>query len=153
MDQPGHVLFHVDLVNAQSLQVAVLADDVEVAVSGERQVRLGKLKSLGQVGIVIHLLVEGAPLLNRAIEAERGQRGLLQGLLAEAGQGARQPQADGTGVPVGFIARAVGAIAEHLGGAVELEMDLQTDDRFVFHCLRLLVRGTTAPRMTAAGRH
>ena len=89
-----------------------------------------------------------------AIQPQSRQRCLFKGLLAEFGNGPGKPQADGTGVQVGLIPDAVGTIAEHLGGTVKLNMDFQTDNRFVFHCIKLLPLVETAGRHeTASGRH
>ncbi len=131
--QLGHVLLHVYVVDAGPLLLTALVRDVDAAAARERQVGLGQLEALWQIGIVVDLLVEGAPGLKLSPQPQTQKRCLLQDLPAEPGHGARKPQAGRAGVDVGFVAVAVGAVAEHLGGAVELNVDLQADDSFEVH--------------------
>ncbi len=94
---------------------------------------LGKLKSLWQIGIVVDFLIKGALRLNRAIEGKAGEGSLFKGLLTELRQCARQPEADGTGIPIRFVTGPVGAVTEQLGCGVELNVYFKTDDRFILH--------------------
>ena len=67
------------------------------------------------------------------IEGKTGHGGFFQGLLAELWNGPGKPKTDGAGVLIRLGAGAIGTIAEHLGGRVQLQVDLQTDDCLVCH--------------------
>ena len=59
--------------------------------------------------------------------------GELDDAAIEHGQHAGHPEADGADVGVGRRAEGIGAPAPHLRLRLELDVGLQTDDRFVFH--------------------
>jgi len=133
MHQPGHVLFHVDVMDAQHPGGAGFGGQFDAATPRQRLVGLRELVALGQVGIIVDLLVEGAEGLQLGIQRQTDQGGLFQCRLAQPGLRARQPQACRTGIEIGFVSRPVGAVAEQFRGAVEFHMDFQSDDRFEIH--------------------
>ncbi len=94
---------------------------------------LGKLKTLGQIRIIIDLLIEGAPRLYVAIQCQAGQGCLFKGFHTEPGHRARQPETDGTDIRIGIIPGPVGTVAKHFCGAAELDVYLKTDYRFINH--------------------
>ena len=99
------------------------------AAGAERHVVLADLVRLGQVGIEVVLAVEDVARLHRAVERQRDARGVLDGAPVHHRQRAGVRQADRAGVEVGLVALGHGAAAEHLGLRVELDVDLEADDR------------------------
>src|SRR5579875_181142 len=120
VDQLGRVLLEEDPLDPHPLQLAPPA---------QRQVVLGDLVALRQVGIEVVLAVEDRPLRQLAAKGGPDHQRVPQRLLVDHRQGAGQPQADGADVGVRGIAEGDPTAAEELGPGGELDVDLQADHR------------------------
>ena len=98
---------------------------------GERLVVLRNLVALGQVGIEVILAGENRSLVDAAIQSHRRERREFHCLPVQHGQGSGQAQAHRTNVGVRRIAKAGRAGAENLRRGQELNVDFESDDRFV----------------------
>ena len=127
--QARGVLFQVDARDANAGRCAVDLN-VKVAVDAERQVVLGNLVPLHQVGVGVVLAVELGVLGNLAIERQAGADGVVHGLAIDDRQDAWHAQADGADVGVGPSVGVVGgAAAKHLALGAELDVSFQANDR------------------------
>ncbi len=70
MHQLGDVLLHVDMVDAQRTRLALFVGDRDAAAARQRQVRLRKLVTFGQIGVVVDLLVKGTQRLQLRAESQ-----------------------------------------------------------------------------------
>ena len=128
MGQAGGVFFQVDAGDANASRCAVHLD-VKVAVNAERQVVLGDLVPLHQVGVGVVLAVELGELGDLAVEGQAGADGVVHGLAVDDGQDAGHAQADGADVGVGPGVRVVGgAAAEHFALRAELDVGFEAND-------------------------
>jgi hypothetical protein len=134
MDQLGDILLHVDMMNAKFAGFAFFVRDGDGSAARKGKMRLGELVALGKIRIVVHLLVKGASGLKIRPKPQAQKRSLFNGLTAQTGNGTGKPQAGGADIGVGFVAGAVGAVAEQFRCAIEFNMNFQSDDRFKFHC-------------------
>ena len=87
--------------NARDVAPRVGLLDVEPAVLAEGQVVLRDLVALHQVGVGVVLAVELGERRDGAIEGEARQKGLIDGLGVDHGQGAGHTQADRAYVELG----------------------------------------------------
>ena len=115
------------------LELAVGRRQRHVPVHAERLVVLGDLVALRQVGIEVVLPMEGRALGDLAAEAEAEQDRHLDRALVRHGQRARMGEADRAGA--GVLGREVLelAAAEHLRPRLQVDVDLEADDRFPVH--------------------
>ncbi|VVB68750.1 Uncharacterised protein [uncultured archaeon] len=100
--QPSGVLLHVRPGYSDVPLDPVLALDEDVPLGGQRKVVLADLKAFWKIGIVVVLPVKERLLLDLAVQGQADFDAVLHGLAVEHGQGARQPQTDGTGIGVGL---------------------------------------------------
>ena len=122
MHQLGGVLLQVHAVDPNFLQPPV---------ARERDVVLGDLVALGQVGIEVVLAVEDGARRDVAVERQRDHQTEVHGLRVRDRERARVAQADRAGVRVGRVAEGQRATAEHLRARGELHVDLQPDHGLV----------------------
>ncbi len=129
------VFFHMHLVDVDATICAVRQRHVEPAAPADRLIVLGDLVALGQIGIEVVLAVEKAFRLNfSAMHRRRQQHGLFDHGPIEDGQRAWLAGAHRADIGVGQRPPAIGrAGAEDLALGVELDVDFETDDRFVRH--------------------
>ncbi len=78
MHQFGDILLHVNVMNAQPFGRSVFIDNVDPAAARQRKMRLRKLITLGQIGIIINLLVKRAFGLEFGVEPQAQKRRLFQ---------------------------------------------------------------------------
>ena len=128
----SRVLLHVDPGDPDLLLPSVELH-LDPAVLGGRLGILGDLVPLGEVGVEIVLPGEEALPVDPAVGRQGHLHHELHDLLVEDGQNPGHPEADGAGVGVGRRPELRGAAAEDLRLREELGMDLQPDDRFIFH--------------------
>jgi hypothetical protein len=103
---------------------------VEFASPADRFLVLGDLEVLRQVRVEVVLPVEPGLLGNVGVQRLPHLHGGLDGRLVEHGQRSREAETDRAGVGVGLGVRRVGrAATEQLGVGLELDVDLQPDDR------------------------
>ena len=103
-------------------------------VGRQGQVVLADLVALGQVGIEVVLAVPARELGRRGADGQAGGEDVLDGLPVDDRQRPRQAEADRAGPRVGRRLGDVGrAAAEHLRGGLQLDVDLDADDRLVAH--------------------
>ena len=127
MGELGYVLFHVDALDADAAPLSI-DRDLQVAVGAEREVVLRNLVPLHQIGVGVVLAVEFAVLGDAAVQSESNHDDRLDGLAVYDGQGARQPEANGTDPRVGLGVLVVGrAGAVHLAAGAQLSMHFQPD--------------------------
>ncbi len=122
VDELGGVLLQVHTVDAHLAQAAV---------AGQRNVVLGDLVALGQVGIEVVLAVEDRTRRQLAAQGHADHEPEVHGLGVRRGQRAGVPQADRAGERVGVLAERQLAATEHLGPGAQLHVDLQPDDGLV----------------------
>ena len=120
-------------LDADALEVGLLTLlghlHLDPAVFGDRLVVLGDLVVLGQIGIEILLAVELAVLSDMQIQGQRGLHRILEHLLVEHRQGARQTAHHRVDVGVGVVAERGGRRREDLAGGAQLHVGLQADHR------------------------
>ena len=121
----GRVLLEVDAVQPHVAQLAARA---------ERDVVLGDLVALGEVGIEVVLAVEDRPRGDLRAQREAHHQPEVDGLGVGHRQRAGQPEADRARARVRLLAEAQLAAAEHLRARGELDVDLQPDDGFERSC-------------------
>ena len=119
----GRVLLEVDAVDAHVAQMPAQA---------ERDVVLGDLVALGEVRIEVVLAVEDRARRDLAAQREAHHDPVGHGLGVGHRQRPGQAEADRAGARVRLLAEAQLAPAEHLRAGLELDVDLQPDDGFVF---------------------
>ena len=126
---PG-VLLHVRALDlhAEGLPVDL---DVHVPVEGDGLVVLAGLEVLRHVRVEVVLPGEAAPLGDVAVQREADADRGLDRLAVDHRHRAGQAQAGRAHVGVGLPAEGGRAAAEHLGGGVELDVDLQAQRRVV----------------------
>ena len=132
MDGLARVLLHVQ-ARYSDLDVSarrVLADR-DGSSSRERLIELRYLITLRKVGIEIILAREYRDRIDSASEPERRSRRQLDSPLVQNRQCARQGQANGAGVDVGWRAEIRRAAAERLRASLELDVHLEPDDHLV----------------------
>ena len=114
-------------------EVAVGRRQRERPVDAERLVVLGDLVALGQVGIEVVLAVEDGVLDDLAAEGVAEQDRHLDRAPVRDRQRARVREADRAGARV--LGREVLelAAAEHLRPRLQMDVDLEADDRFPAH--------------------
>ena len=137
--QLSGVLLNVDPGDADALG-ACRRLNIQPAVLAKRQVVLGDLICLGQVGIEVVLPVLLGKMGNGAVGGKSRLDGVFHHLSVQGGQGARQTHADRTALRVGGGSEIGGAGAEDLGFGFQLNVDLKTDDHFIilYHHFLLL---------------
>ena len=118
----GRVLLEVDAVDAHVAQLPAQA---------QRDVVLGDLVALGEVGIEVVLAVEDRARRDLAAQRHPHHDPVDHGLGVGHRQRAGQAEADRAGARVGLLAEAQLAAAEHLRAGLELDVDLEADDGFV----------------------
>ena len=126
----ARVFFQVHARDADLLR-AVRGFDLDVAVLGQRLVVLRNLIALGQVGIEVVLAREDGGFANLAVQRGRGEDGELHRALVQHRQSTRHSQAHRTDIGVGRIAEVRRAAAKDLSLRQQLDVDFQSDDRFV----------------------
>ena len=126
------VLFEMGADDAHG-DVAVGGRQRERPVDAERLVVLGDLVALRQVGIEVVLAMEGGPLDDFAAERVAEQDRHLDRAPVRDGERARVREADGARARV--LGREVLelAAAEHLRPRLQVDVDLEADDRFPAH--------------------
>ena len=103
--------------------------NVEVTVDAQRQVVLGYLVPLHEVGIGVVLAVELGVFGDFAVQRQAGADGVVHGFAVDDRQHAGHAEADGADVGVGPGVGVVGgAAAEHLAAGAELDVGFQADD-------------------------
>ena len=133
---------HVHVLRRVLLEMGADDADLELAVGGRQRhlpvhaeglVVLGDLVALRQVGIEVVLAVEDRALGDLAAEAEAEQHRHLDRALVRHGQRSRVRQAHRA--RAGVLGRAVLelAAAEHLRPRLQVDVDLEADDRFPAH--------------------
>jgi len=107
--------------------------DLDGAVEANRLVELGDLVVLRRVGIEVIFTVPFADGRDVAAEKEAGlDDGVERGLVHHR-QNAGQRKDDGIGERVRGLPVAGGHAGEHLRVGLDLDVNLKTDDGFVFH--------------------
>ena len=132
VDGLGGVLLEVR-ADDPDLTVAVRPRHDEPAARGERDVVLGDLVPLRQVGVEVVLPVEERTLGDLAAEGEAELDRPLDRRPVRHRQRPRMREADGAGARVRLLAPDVLAAAEHLRPRLQLDVDLEADDRFPGH--------------------
>ena len=97
---------------------------------GNGLVELGDLVILRQVWVEILLAVELAVLSNVQVQRHRGLHRILEHLLVEHRQGARQPADHRIDMGVGVIPKRGGCSRENLAVGPQLDMGLQANHGF-----------------------
>ena len=153
-----------DVDRLRGVLLEVRADDADLAVAvrpghdeaparGERDVVLGDLVALRQVGIPVVLAVEERPLGDLAAEREAEPHRPLDRLAVRHRQHAGVREADRAGARVLVLAPDVLAAAEHLRPRLQLDVDLEADDRFPAVPHRVcLSKISWSPRSTSSFR-
>ncbi len=141
--QLGRVLLEVDAVQAHVAQMTAAA---------QRDVVLGDLVALGEVGIEVVLAVEDRPRGDLAVERQTHHQPVVDRLRVDGRQRARKPEADRARARVGLLAEAQLAAAEHLRVRVELDVDLQADDGLELRHMRGSHRTRSPARARARRR-
>jgi len=90
------------------------------------------LVALGKIGVEIILAGEARMLVHGAIESEGGEGGHFDDSLVQYEQRAGKAEADRADIAVRRVTEARGAGAEDFGVGEELDVDFQSDHRFVF---------------------
>ena len=140
----GRVLFKMDPGDADPLLRKRRAgesgpSDPQLPPPAEREVVLADLVVFDQVGIEVALAVELAEMRNFAAGQQPGHDRLPDRLVIRHRQRAGIPHADRTDQGVRLRAEPVRAGAEHLARRSHLNVDFQTNYRFVFHrCFRFV---------------
>ena len=125
------VLLHVDAGDAEAL-AAVLRLDIEPAADADRLFELGDLVALGEVGVEVVLAGKDRALGDGAVGGQAGHDREFDDLLVQHRQSAGEAEADRAGLGIRLAAEAGGTAAEDLGLGLELDMDFQADDDFIF---------------------
>ena len=107
--------------------------DIEVPGPAYRLVVLADLVRLGAVRIEVVLAMEPARLGDSAVERQADLDRLFDDCLVDHRQHAGMAQAERAGERVRLGPEPVLAGAEHLGGGIQLDVDLQPDHRLVAH--------------------
>ena len=129
----GHVLFQVHPFHTHGT-VLTIGGDFQSAVHSQRHIVLGYLITLHQVGVGVVLAVELCQTGNLAAQGQAHHDGVFHGLFVYHRQRARQSQAHRANSAVhGRIVIIGPARAKHLALGLELDVDLKSDDCFVFH--------------------
>src|SRR3954462_4445224 len=103
----------------------------QVPARAQRDVVLGDLVALGEVGIEVVLAVEDRARRDLTAQRETHHDPVGHGLGVGHRQRAREAEADRAGAGVGLLAEAERAAAEHLRAGLELDVDLQPDHGLV----------------------
>ncbi len=134
MGELAGILFEVDAADAHQA-LALRGEDGEAAVPRQGLLVLRDLVALGQVGIEVVLAGEDAGGVDLAAQRQGDAQAVLDGALVDDGQDAGHAGADradgDVGLRHGGIDDAAGA--EHLRAGIQLGVDFQSDDGFVFH--------------------
>ena len=136
------VFFHVQAGNTDSFLAATGATDLDVAVLGNRLVKLRNLVALGKIGVEIVLASKDGALADLAVERHRGEHGKLDRLTVQHRQRARKAKTHRTDISVWRITELSGAAAEDLRLRQKLDVNFQSDDGLVLYlCGRGSYRG------------
>ena len=107
--------------------------DIDIAIEADRQIILGCLEILWQIGIVIILTVEFAERQDIAVKCQSGLYGIMENFLIENRHASRKAQADRAYVRIGLGTEFSGAAAENFCFCFQFDMDFQADNGFIFH--------------------
>ncbi|SLC92802.1 Uncharacterised protein [Mycobacteroides abscessus subsp. massiliense] len=129
--QLAGVLFHVRTLDMHPPRGAVFQRNIEVAVERDRLVVLGDLIVLRLIRVEIVLAGEPAPGSDLAVQRQTDPDGRFDGLFVDDRQRARQTQADGANLGIGFRTEGGRATTEHLGGRGQFDVNLHTEHRLV----------------------
>ena len=131
MHKLAGVLLHVEPLDADGFEVGVLAFfghlHLNPAVLGDRFVELGDLVVLGQVGIEVLLAVELAVLSNLQVQGHGGLHRILEHLLVQHRQGARQATHHRVDVGVGLVTKGGGRVGKNLAVGAQLHVGFQAN--------------------------
>ena len=131
MHQLAGVLLHVQTLDADGLQVGVLAffSDLHLdpALLGDRLVVLGDLVVLRQIWIEVLLAVELAVFGDVEVQRHRCLHGVLEHLLVQHRQCAGQTAHHRVDVGVGVITKGGGRRRENFAVRSQLHVGLETD--------------------------
>ncbi len=116
---------HADDAERAQLRAGVEGDS---AFRRQGELVLRDLIALGKVRIEVVLPGENGLLVDLAAERQGRSNGQLHGAAIQDRKRARQPEADGTQLGVGFGTEAGAAAAEDFSGREELGVNLQADD-------------------------
>src|SRR5689334_4970197 len=105
----------------------------QMAPDAERDVVLGDLVALGEVGIEVVLAVEDRARGDLAAQRHPHHDPVGDRLRVGHRERPGEAKADRAGARVGLLAEAQLAAAEHLRAGLELDVDLEADDGFVVH--------------------
>ena len=132
MDEFAGVLFHVDPGQADASCPAA-AFNLNKAVLGNGQIKLGDLVSFGQVRVEIvfagKLVGPGDP----AVCGKRHSDGIINDFFVQHRQHAGHAETDRAGVGVRLCSKGSGTGTKDLALGLELGVYLQPDDGFKFH--------------------
>ncbi len=125
----------VDELRGVLLQVHPMDTDVpEATGAAQRHVVLRDLVALGQVGIEVVLAMELGPRRDLAAQGLADHDPVVHRLGVHHREGSGQSEAARARVHVGGITEGELAPTEHLGPGLELNVDLESDDRLVLGC-------------------
>jgi hypothetical protein len=135
MDRLRCVLLEVRALDPDHA-IPVGAGRLEAAVHAQRLVVLGDLVALRIVRVEVVLAVEDGLLGDLAAEREAEQDRPLHRLAVRHRQRTRERQADRARVRVRRVEVCDLAAAEHLRPRLQVDVDLEPDDRFPVHLRR-----------------
>ena len=136
------VLLHMQALNADLLEVGVFALfghlHFDPTLFSDRFVVLGDLVVLWEIGIEVLLAIELAVFSDVQVQRHRSLHGVLEHLLIQHRQGARQTAHHRINVGIGIVTKGGGGGGEDLAVGAELHVGLKTDHGFpsLFRCCR-----------------
>jgi hypothetical protein len=131
MHQPARVLFNMNAGDADP-EWDPFGNELEMSIDGKRQVELGYLVSLWEIGIEVILAIEFAKRWNFTVERDSRQDRGLDCPLVQRRQSAREPAADDADEGVRRCVGVPGRAATvHLGFGEQLRVDFESDDSLV----------------------
>ena len=130
VDKLPRILLHMGPGDADPLHHPVNLD-VQPAVLADRQIKLRRLEILRQIRIIVVLPVELAVVGDLGINGQSSLHTELNHLLIDYRKHSRQSQADRTDMGIRRSAEFRLAAAEDLGSRLQLNMDFQSDNRFI----------------------
>ena len=134
MDQLTGILLDMDAGHTNTLGVSLfIYNGVNITVFTQRNIKLRNLIRFGQIGIKVVFAVHLTDIIDTAMQRIAHAHGIVHHALIQGGQCTGHTSADGTAVGIDHGAEGVFASAVDLGLGIQLRMDFQTNDNFVFH--------------------
>ena len=134
MNQLPCVLFDVNSGNADTLGMSLFINNsINISILAKRNIKLRDLIRLWKIGIKVIFTVHLADVIDAAMQSVAHTHGIVHNALVQGGQCSGHTGTNRAAIRIDHGAEGVFTAAVNFGLGVQLCMDLQAHNDFVFH--------------------